>query len=367
MNNELQLPKYPPVLFVRATEIIRRGLIRIYRKFTHPNVAMLEVLQNLWLLGALRAATELGIADLLKEGPKTIDELAKLSGSVEGPLYRVMRGLASHGIFKESKNKMFSINPLAKSLQKEELKYFIEFSLSAMQFNISVEMIHSVKTGRNSTELFIKNGVFEHIGQSQEINNLYNKAMTSTSKMQVSAILPCFEFGKFRHIIDIAGGQGFLLSSILNRYKTIKGTVFELPQVINNAQQLIGDSEKSGKIEFVTGNFFESIPAGGDLYLLKNILHNWNDEDSAKILQNIRKVLPPNGRLLIIEMIVGYDNNSSWAKMMDLYMMIGLNGRERTREEYQALLEKAGYKNESIKRTVSPLSIIVAASVPEIN
>jgi ubiquinone/menaquinone biosynthesis C-methylase UbiE len=361
MSNEFQLPKYPPVFFVRVTELIRRRLIKIYRKFTHPNVAMLEFVQNLWLLGAINVATELGIADILNDGPKPIGELAKLTGTLEGPLYRIMRVLASQGIFKELENRNFSLTPLAKPMQEKEIKFFIQHSLMTLQFQISGEMLHSVKTGRSTSELFVKDKMFEHIGQSDELNDLYNKAMTSTSRMQVAAILPAFDFGKFKYIIDIAGGQGFFLTSILNKHKNIRGTVFDLPQVINNSQQHFKDTGLSDRANFIAGSFFESIPAGGDLYLLKNIIHNWNDEDSIKILQNIRKVMPQNGRVLIIEMIIENDNNPSWGKMMDLYMMIGLNGKERTRDEYQGLLKKAGFKIERIKRTVSPMSIIVAA------
>jgi len=362
MKEEFQLPKYPPVFFVRACDLVRRRLIKIHRRLTHPNVVMLEFVQNIWLLGAINVATELGIADLLKDGPKSIAELASLTGTLEDPLYRIMRVLASQGIFKELKNGKFSLTPLARAMLEREIKYFIQHSLLPIQFQIAGEMIHSVKTGRNSSELFIKDKIFEYIGQSQELNELYNKAMTSTSKMQVAAALPCFNFSSYKHIVDIGGGQGFFLSTILTKYKTIKGVVFDLPQVINNSQQIFKNSTISARVDFVTGSFFETVPEGGDLYVLKNILHNWNDEDSVKILQNIRKVLPRKGRLLIIEVVIEKDNNPSFGKMTDLYMMIGLNGRERTKDEYESLLKKAELKIEKIKRTVSRLSIIVAIS-----
>jgi hypothetical protein len=360
MSDEFRLPKYPPVIFVRACELVRRRLIKIYRKLTHPNVVMLEFVQNLWLLGAISVATDLGIADLLKNGPKAIGELANLTDTLEDPLYRIMRVLASQGIFKESNDRMFSLTPLAKSLQEQELKFFIKHTLNPVQFNITGEMIHSVKTGRNSSELFIKDKIFEYIGQSKDLNDLYSKAMTSTSKMQVAAVLPSFNFNRYRNIVDIGGGQGFFLSAILTKYKTIRGTVFDLPQVINNSRKLFEDPGISDRANFVAGSFFETIPAGGDLYILKNILHNWNDEDSIKILQNTRNVMPQNGRLLIIEVVIENDNNPSFGKMTDLYMMIGVNGRERTKDEYQNLLKKTGLKIERIKRTVAPLSIIVA-------
>jgi hypothetical protein len=365
MQNEFQLPKYPPVLFVRVTEYIRRKLIKFYRKLTHPNAAMVEFIQNLWLLGAISVATELGIADILKDGPKTIGELANLTGTLEDPLYRLMRMLASHGIFKGSKNRSFSLTPIAKSMQEGELKYFIQHSLNEMQFRIFGSMIYTAKTGRNSLELFIKNEVFDHLGQSEELNDLFNNAMTNTSKMQIAAIMPCFDFNKYKYIIDVGGGHGFFLSTILAKYNAIKGTVFDLPHVVNKSRQLFKDMGVSDRADFAAGSFFETIPGGGDLYLLKNIIHNWSDGEAVKILQNIRKAMPQNGRLLIIEAVIENDNRNSFGKMIDVYMMVGISGRERTKDEYQTLLENAGFKIENVKRTVSPLGIIVAAPLRE--
>lgn len=360
MHSGSKLPKYPPVFFVRITDSVRKKMIRISRRFTHPNIAMLEIVQNLWLLGAVSVATELGIADLLKDGSKTIKELASLTDMQEDSLYRVMRLLASEGIFRESEKMRFSNTHLSESLKEEELRYFIQHSLNKMQFRIFGELIHSVKTGRSTSELFINN-VFEHLGQSQELNDIYNKAMTNTSRMQAAAVMSAFSFNKYKHVVDVGGGLGFFLSTILAKYSTLQGTLFDLPQVVNGSGNMQENKDISDRLKIVSGSFFEAIPDGGDLYILKNILHGWSDENSVNILKNIRKVMPEDGRLMIIEIIIENKNKPSWGKMTDIFMMAGLGGRERTRSEYQDLLDRAGYRIEKIKRTVSPLSLIVAA------
>ncbi len=171
---------------------------------------MLEHMQNLWLLGAISVANELGIADILKNGSRTAEELASLTGTMEDPLYRIMRLLASEGIFRESNNRRFSNTRISESMKEEELKFFIQHTLNSMQFRIFGELMHSVRTGRRTSELFVEKGVFEHMGKSQELNDLYNKAMTNTSKMQVAAILSSFSFSKFKHVVDVGGGLGFL-------------------------------------------------------------------------------------------------------------------------------------------------------------
>lgn len=359
MQPEPELPVYPPVFFVKFADSVRRSLAKISKRFTHPNVTMLEYIQNLWLLGAISVSNELGIADILKDGPRTIKELASLTGTLEDPLYRIMRMLASEGIFWESGNMKFSNTKVSESMQEKELKFFIQHTLGSMQFRIFGELMHSVKTGKRTSELFIEKGVFEHIGESPQINELYNRAMTNTSKMQVAAILSSFRFNKFSHIVDVGGGLGFFLTAILSKYRTVKGTLFDLPQVV-------GDNEKlpdylNGRLTIEKGSFFDTIPAGGDLYTLKNILHGWSDGDCIRILKNIKKVMQENGKLMIIEVVVEDMNKPSWGKASDIFMMAGPGGKERTREEFQSILEQSGFRIDEVRRTVSPLSLIVAS------
>lgn len=361
MDSFPKLPKYPPVFFVSITDSVRRRLVKLSRRFTHPNVLMLEHMQNLWLLGAISVANELGIADILKEKPKTINELASLTGTLEDPLYRILRLLASEGIFKESEGRRFSNTRVSESMQADELRYFIQHTLNSMQFRIFGELMHSVRTGRRSSELFVETGVFEHMGKSKERNELYNRAMTNTSRMQVAAILSSFDFSRFRHVVDVGGGQGFFISALLHEYKHLQGTLFDLPQVVADGENLQDFYDSRERLKIESGSFFENIPEGGDLYTLKNILHGWNDEDSVSILRNIKKAIAPDGKVMIIEGLVEGINKPSWGKMSDIFMMAGLDGRERTEGEFKTILEESGFDLEQVRKTVSPLSLIIAA------
>ncbi len=360
MHVESELPKYPPLFFVRFADSVRKILATISKRLTHPNVIMLEHIQHLWLLGAISVANELGIADILKSGPRNISELALLTKTIEDPLYRIMRTLSAEGIFRELDGRNFSNTSLSESMQKEELKFFIQHTLSSMQFRIISEIMHSAKTGKRSSELFVETGVFEHIGKSEHLNSLYNKAMTNTSKMQIAAILPSFRFNNFNHIVDVGGGQGFLLSAILRKFKTVHGTLFDLPQVVNDDEKQEDIDNFGGRLKIIPGSFFNEIPGGGDLYILKNILHTWNDEDCVMILLNIRKAMTGKARLMIIEAVIEEMNKPSWGKMSDVFMMAGPGGKERTKAEFQSILTAAGFSIEQIRKTVSPLSLIIA-------
>lgn len=355
-----ELPSYPPLFFVRFADLVRRSLQRSGRRFTHPNVIMLEYMQNLWVLGGVSVVNELGIADQLKNGPKTIKEIAALTGCMEEPLYRIMRMLAAEGIFRESGEMVFSNTRISESMLETELKYFIRHTLNKMQFRIFGELMHSARTGRRSSELFVETGVFEHMGKSPELNELYNRAMTNTSKMQVAAILASFRFGKFRHVVDVGGGLGFFLSAILAKYPGIRGTLFDLPQVAGDYSKIMNIGQFGNRLSVVTGSFFDTIPEGGDLYTLKNILHGWNDEDSVRILKNIRNVVRTGTMIMIIEAVVDEKNKPSWGKMSDIFMMAGLGGKERTRIEYEKILRESGFRIIRIRRTVSPLRLIIA-------
>ncbi len=360
MNDEIRLPKYPPVLFVRITEKLRTFFIRMYRRFTHPNVALIGMIENMWLSAAIYTVAELGIADILKKGPKTAGELATLTGVLEDPLYRVMRALASNEIFRESKNKKFSLTPLAVALQEDQMKYFVIQHLNKRHFQMFGELMYTLKSGKGSAELLFENGLFERINESSELNESFIRAMASTSMMQAAAILPVFSFSSYKNIIDIGGGQGFLLTAILLKYKHLKGTVFDLPPVVNNSKQFFEKYGVAERANAIGGSFFETIPAGGDLYILKSILHDWDDEKCLNILNNICKVITPDAKLLIMEVVLKEDNEPSFGKMTDLLMMIGMNGRERTKAEFDSLLKRSGFKLKKICQTVSPLSVIVA-------
>ncbi len=361
--NQKSLPEYPPLFIVKFFNLLRRKMKKMSRRFTHPGVVMLEHMQNLWLLGSISVVNELGIADILKKGPQSVSALAGQTGTLADPLYRVMRLLASEGIFRELNDRKFENTRYSEPMMEGELKHFIRHTLNPLQFRIFGEMMHSVKTGRRTSELFFEEGAFEHMGESQELGELYNRAMTNTSRMQVAAILSAFDFRRYSKIVDVGGGQGFFLSAILSGYPNVTGVLFDLERVVNNPAVTSVLEAIKGRLSIVPGSFFDFVPPGGDLYTLKNIFHGWDDRECIEILTNIKKAMSQNGKIMIIESVVGKPDKPSWGAMTDIFMMAGLGGRERTEAEFSSLIVTAGFKLERIIETVSPLSLIIAVPV----
>lgn len=360
MKKDEDFPAYPPLFFVRITEKLRNFFLRLNRKFTHPNVVAWEMIHNFWLASAIGVAAELGIADLLKNGPKSIHELALMTGTHEESLYRIMRVLASQQIFREIKDKHFRLTPLARSLLEDQVKYLIAVHLTKKQFHLFGELLTCVKTGKNASEPLAGSLLFEHIGKDERRNEWYNKAMTNATMMQASAILSAYSFKRFRKVIDIGGGQGLLLAAILRQSENSRGVVFDLPQSTSQTRSILEKYSVEDRTEIIEGNFFEKIPEGGDLYILKSVLHSWDDESSRKILSNVYEAMTLESRLLIIESVLDEGNEPSFGKMTDILMMVAMGGKERTKSEYEALLHRTGFRIRKIHPTISPHSLIEA-------
>lgn len=360
MKNKIEYPHYPPRFLVMVFERMRHVFMRLNRRFTHPNVAVFEMAHNLWLAAGLNVAAELGIADLLKEGGKSIHELADLTGTHEESLYRMMRMLASQEIFREQKNRFFALTPLAEALQENNIKYLITSHLSKRQFHLFGEMIYTIRTGKSASEMVIGNSVFENLGQDEEHNERFINAMTNVSLMQISTILPVYPFKNYKNIIDIGGGEGLMMAALLQKYSACRGIVFDRPQSAGMAVKFIERYGIGDRCKFVSGSFFETIPEGGDLYILKNILHDWNDESCLVILRNIAMTMPSASRLLIIDPVVEEGNRPSIGKMTDMLMMTALGGKERSKDEFKILLDQANFRIRKTHRTISQLILIEA-------
>jgi len=201
--------------------------------------------------------------------------------------------------------------------------------------------------------------VFEYLEKNPDKNELYNKAMTNSSLMLSYSILSEYNFSKAKTIIDIGGGQGILLSMILHKYKQAQGKIFDLPHVVEGAKNIADQFKVSNRLETISGNFFESIPQGGDMYFLKSIIHNLSDNQCIHLLKDIKKVLPENGKILIFEPIIENNNRYSFAKLYDIQMLVGRSGgKERTKEEFKAIISSADLKINRIIQTAAPFSII---------
>jgi O-methyltransferase domain len=313
---------------------------------------------------ALHAVTRLGIADRVANGPVTVDALARDVGVQADPLYRVMRTLASLGVFEERSPRTFASNAAADMLQSRpgSLRDIAMFMTDPLHFRVYAELSHSLETGKPAVEKVVGMPVFEYFAKDVEESSLFNDAMTSMSAAVVPAVLKAYDFSGIGVLADIAGGHGHVLGSILQQYPAMRGMLFDLGHVIAGATAKLTEMGVANRCTLTSGDFFASVPSGADAYIMKHIIHDWDDEQALRILRNIRTALGErkDGRLLLIETVVAQGNQPDFGKLVDLEMMLFPGGRERTADEFAALLARAGFEMTRIVPNESPLAVIEA-------
>jgi hypothetical protein len=328
---------------------------------------MMQMLTAKWVSASLSVVAELGIADLLAKGDKTADELAD-AVSAHGPsLYRVLRALASVGVFAETEGRRFTLTPLAVCLRSNvpnsvrEFARFIAIPAASRSWD---HLMHSVKTGETGLrKAFDVKNAFDYLRTHPEEAAIFDGAMTDNSRRSAPAVAEAYDFGRFHKLVDIAGGHGLLLATILQRFAGLEGVLFDLPEVIAGAENTLAPYRLDDRCKIIGGDFFQSVPYGADAYILKHIIHDWDDERALAILRNIRKAIEPSGRLLIVEVLIAPGNEPSYGKLLDLEMLVIPGGRERTADEYRDLFTGAGFKLEEIHETTAPTSIIEGVPV----
>ena len=330
-----------------------------------PPVHLMQMLFGFAATRAIGVTAELRIADFLKDGAKTADELALQTGVHARSLYRVLRACASVGVYSEDNAKKFSLTPLAEPLLSDapgSLRAFAEMISCDWQFQTWAELPYSVKTGKPSFDKVHGKSSFDYFWSNEKAGKVFNDAMTSNSAFTSVAVVNAYDFSSIKKLIDIGGGHGFLLASILAKNDNLKGVLYDTPAIVADAEKLLKEHGVTQKCETVGGDFFSSEPAGGDGYIMKHIIHDWNDEQCITILENCRKAMADGGKVLVVEMVVPEGNEPSPAKFLDLQMLQYLPGCERTEMEYKGLFDKAGLKLTRIIPTMSPFSIIEGVS-----
>ena len=332
---------------------------------TPPPVQLMQMLFGFAASRAIGVAAELHIADLLQDGSKTAGELAKETNADARSLYRVLRACASIGVFSEDEHKRFSLTPLAEPLLSDvpgSLRAFAEMITTDWQYQTWAELTYSVKTGKPSFDKVHGMSSFDYFWTHDREGKQFNDAMTSNSAFSSVAVVSAYDFSSVSRLIDVGGGHGFLLASILEKYPGVKGVLYDRPAIVTEAVKLIADHGVAERCERVGGNFFESVPTGGDAYIMKHIIHDWNDEQCVAILKNCRGAMKKDGKVLIVEMVVPEGNEPSPAKFLDLQMLQYLPGCERTEKEYETVLNEAGFDLARIVPTMSSFSIIEGVS-----
>ncbi|WP_338815383.1 methyltransferase [Bernardetia sp. Wsw4-3y2] len=329
-----------------------------------PPNQMREIMTQMVSSRCLSIAAELGIADIVGNEAKSIAQISKELQLNENALYRLIRVLAIQGIFELDDNKMVSNNDVSYFLQEEtdgSQRNFARMMGSPWMWKIFNNLEHSINTGNSASEKAMGfENLFEYFKKdSPKDGKVFSQAMSSFSYSFDKPLVNAYDFSNCKSVVDLGGAEGQLLKVIKQNYPHIKPILFDLPHAI--AQAKANDREEV--LEYVEGDFFKSIPANIDCYVIKYVLHNWNDEDCIKILKKCREAISSNGHLLIMDILIKEDQPQIFEKSLDIVMLLLLGAKERTKQEFEELLEKAGFKINNVYPTQSPLSIIEAVPV----
>jgi ubiquinone/menaquinone biosynthesis C-methylase UbiE len=327
-----------------------------------PQMALMMMMTGYWVSQSIYVAAQLGLADLLKDGARTADELAESTGTHAPTLYRLLRALSSVGIFAEDENNRFSLTPLATALQTGpgSLRAMILHLGESPSWHAWGELLHSVRTGETAFIHAHGMEVFPFYANAPESSEPFNQAMTEYSEVVAAAVTKGYDFSQFNKVVDVGGGHAGLITAILKANPKVSGVVFDIGQVIEGGRARIESEGLADRCEAVAGDFFASVPEGGDAYVLKTIIHDWDDERAVAILKNIYEAMKADGKLLIIETVIPKGNEPSLSKLGDLHMLVMTGGCERTEDGYRALLRSAGFELTRVVPTESPMSIVEA-------
>ncbi len=326
---------------------------------------ILELTRGFQLSQCLFTATALGIPDLLKDGAKSCEELAQATQTHAHSLYRLLRVLASTGIVTEIAPQQFEVTAMATCLQQDSPDSLKDFILlrAEQDYLCWKELPYSIKTGKSAFERTFGISRYQYNQQTPQLSERFDKAMSTLARKQKEAILSSYDFSTVDTLVDIGGGQGSLLISILKRYPNINATLFEQAETIQRAQELLEKEHLNERCQTVAGSFFEALPEGKEVYILKHVLHNWDDEQALQILQNCRRVMAVGTKLLVIEGVIS-EKTAQRSILLDLTLLVSFaSGKLRTESELDQLLQAAGFALNRIISTPSDISIVEALAV----
>jgi len=323
---------------------------------------LLAMASGAWVTQMINVAAELGLADALAGGEQDVQDLARTCGADADALFRLLRGLASLGLFSETAPGRFSLTPLGALLgsdHPQSLRHFARM-LGEEHYLSWNDLLHSVRTGENAFRHRHGQSIFEWYQHHGERGEIFDRAMGDFSRQEAAALLEAYPLSDVRHIVDVGGGRGGLLMAALRTYDHLRGTLYDQPWVVEPVEI---PEELEGRLTLNGGDFFSTVPAGADAYLLKHIIHDWDDTACLRILKAIRSAMAPGARVLIVEQVIPPGNAPFPGKLLDLNMLVMTEGgRERTAAEYTSLLDRAELQLSRIVPTPSPVSVVEAVA-----
>ena len=313
----------------------------------------------------MSAIARLKIADLLKDGPKPVSELAKSTSTSEDILFRTLRALSTFGIFTETSSRYFANTPASDVLRTDHpnsVRDMVIWMSDPFHFDTFRDMIPTLRDGKTALEHIHNKPPFDVVFSDPEVAREFNSAMTTLSAMIIPAVLEAYDFKGIGVLADIAGGHGVVLTTILQKYPEMKGILFDLNHVVSGAKDRIEKLGLANRIQVLSGDFFESVPAA-DGYVMKNIIHDWDDERAVRILKNCAANLKSGGKVILIETVVTPGNEPHMSKWLDIEMFMLPGGRERSEAEFAALFSQSGLKLTRVIPTKSPMCVIESQKV----
>jgi C-methyltransferase len=356
-------PSTPPAWLARAVEWIRHSLYRLHQRLTPAPAAMMEMIVATWTSQAITVAAQLGVADALAGGPLPIEQLAARVGADADALGRLLRALIGKGIFRRRRDGRYELNSLAAPLRSDapiSMTWAAQFYGSAEQRERWTLLVDSIRTGSTVVPALRGAASFDYFDRYPALAKLFNQTMTSVSELTDGTVVAGYDFGAYPTIVDVGGGQGPLLAAILARAPASRGVLYDLPRVVADAPSLLREHDVADRVRIAEGSFFDSVPDGGDAYILKNVIHDWPDDKAVQILRNVRAAAGSRATVLLVELVIPDHDRDFPGKWVDLEMLLNLGARERTADQYRDLLGQAGFQMTRVVRTASPLSVVEA-------
>lgn len=328
-----------------------------------PHAQLIQMGTAHWVSSIIYIAAKLGLADLLADGPMSAEQLAGPTGSHAPSLYRLMRTLGHFGILSEDAEHRFALTELGEALKTDapgSARATILTMASDWFIRGFAELPYSIQTGKSGFEKSLGMPVFDWLAKHPQEASLFSQTMVGIHGAEPAAIAAAYDFSSLGCLVDVGGATGHLLTTILARHPQCKGILYDLPHVVAEAPALIGARHLSDRVKIESGSFFDRVPAGGDAYLLSHVIHDWSEDQCLTILGHCRRAMHPAARLLLVEMVLPTGNTPHLGKVLDIMMLVGPGGQERTGEQYQDLLARAGFRLSRIVPTESAASVIEA-------
>lgn len=328
-----------------------------------PHAQLIQMGTASWVSAVVYAAAKLGVADHLAGRPSSALELAGPTGTHAPTLHRFMRTLAGLGILTEGDGQRFALTPLGEALKSDapgSARATLMAFCGPAFWHSWEEILHSLQTGKTGFEKAHGMPLFDYLAQHQEEASDFSEAMVGFHGAEPPTVARAYGFSTFKRIVDVGGATGNMLAAILSQHSEPRGVLFDRPHVVSDAPALLEAYGVRGRVTVEAGSFFETVPAGGDAYVLSHIIHDWNEDQCLTILGHCRDAMAPDGRLLIVETVLPEGDTPHQGKVQDMVMLVLPGGQERTEAEYAALLGKAGFRLNRVVATESVVSVVEA-------